>query len=492
MQTAQAHPQVLTCPACDSQLDRQRFEVVTSRFKQTVSESLDAERRELKAQLARDLAAGSRTAQEAAASLVAAARFERDAAVKRAEDTARVATDKRDAAVAAGVAAAREKWSEEQRQALDEQAALTARREAALNERVSALMKQGEAGARSVQELQAQLREAAERQQELERRFEADKRAAVEGARVVEQLNHARSLAAAESRVKDANDREAAALAREAEMLASVDARVKEAERAAETKARQILEADKQRVLGERAAEYAREKEVLIGQVNQLQRRLADQTPNEIGDGAELDLLEELRREFENDNITRVPKGTPGADVRVEVRERGQTVGLILLDSKDRKSWRSEYATKLRQDQLDAGADHAVLSTTVFPKGKRELCVEADVIVASPRCVVETVRILRAEIVHSHRLHASNDERAGKIEALYGYITSREYNQKLEEVERLHAALLELEVDDKKYHDKTWRNRARMLIQQHREICEIQVEVAAIVENNAAPIGPKT
>jgi len=90
-----------------------------------------------------------------------------------------------------------------------------------------------------------------------------------------------------------------------------------------------------------------------------------------------------LRGAFPDDLIHRVPKGQPGADIHQQVRYKGEVCGRIVFDSKNRQKWGYEFVTKLREDQVEAKADHAILSTTMFPSGKKELCIESGVISSS-------------------------------------------------------------------------------------------------------------
>src|SRR5215472_16458885 len=106
-----------------------------------------------------------------------------------------------------------------------------------------------------------------------------------------------------------------------------------------------------------------------------MEHRLQKKTANEIGEGAETDLFEALREAFPRDTITRIKKGEPGADIRQDVLHQGEVCGTILYDSKNRMAWQNAYIAKLRQDQLEAQADHAILTTTVFPSGKKDLCI---------------------------------------------------------------------------------------------------------------------
>ena len=58
------------------------------------------------------------------------------------------------------------------------------------------------------------------------------------------------------------------------------------------------------------------ETQKLSNKVDELQRALDKKTDEELGEGAEIDLFEALKKEFPDDRIERIAKGSPGADVR--------------------------------------------------------------------------------------------------------------------------------------------------------------------------------
>ena len=147
---------------------------------------------------------------------------------------------------------------------------------------------------------------------------------------------------------------------------------------------RQALEADNKLALIKQQANFNRDRESYQKQVQQLERKLQKKTANELGDGAEIDLLESLRECFDGDKITPISKGEKGADIIHEIRYKGESCGKILIESKNQQRWSWDWPTKLRQDQIDAKAEHAILATTAFPAGKKEMCIESDVIVVAP------------------------------------------------------------------------------------------------------------
>jgi hypothetical protein len=111
---------------------------------------------------------------------------------------------------------------------------------------------------------------------------------------------------------------------------------------------------------------------------------------------------------FDGDRIRRVPKGTPGADVIHEIVEKGKVCGKIVYDSKNRKRWETEYATKLCEDKVAEGAQHAILSLLKFPAGAKQLDSRDGVILACPARVIAVAEILREHIVQTSGLRLSN------------------------------------------------------------------------------------
>jgi len=246
---------------------------------------------------------------------------------------------------------------------------------------------------------------------------------------------------------------------------------------------RQILEKARDQDLLKKQAEFNRQREAFQKKILEMDRQLQRKTANELGDGAEVDLYEVLRETFTGDQITRTPKGQAGADILHEVMYKGECCGRIIIDSKNRQGWQNTYVTKLRQDQTEAGAEQAILATTVFPSGKKELCVESDVIVVNPARVVYIVGLLRQAMLTMHMRGLSIKERTGKMNLLYKFITSEGYTQRVREATKLTGDILELDVHEKNDHDKVWRKRGALARRLHSVLREVDTEISAIVES---------
>jgi hypothetical protein len=244
---------------------------------------------------------------------------------------------------------------------------------------------------------------------------------------------------------------------------------------------RRILQKDRDDALLKKEAEFAREREALHKKISEMNRRIGKGT--EVAEGAELDLYDELRETFPDDQITRVNgKRKAAGDLLMDIRYRGKSAGKILIDAKRRSAWQHAFVTKLRQDQTEMAADHAILSTTVFPAGRRELFLDSGVLVASPARVTVVVDVLRKALIAMHVARTSDAERADKLDRLFRFITSSGFKRKLAEAEDLTGEALELDVQEKRAHDNLWKKRGVVLSRIRHVLRDIDTEVGTIVE----------
>ena len=257
---------------------------------------------------------------------------------------------------------------------------------------------------------------------------------------------------------------------------------------------RTALEKDRNDQLLKLQAQHQREKGQLQQKVDNLSRQLQKKTADELGEGAEVDVYDALREAFAGDDIVRVKRGEPGADIRHKVLHKGTACGTIVLDSKNRQAWQNSYVSKLREDQVTAKAEHAVLATSVFPSGKKELYIdeETGVIVVSRARVCEVVELLRSSMVRMRVLKLSLSERNEKRDLLYKYIASDEYRQHQQEASRLAGELSDLDVEEKRDHDKVWLKRGKMVTRLRNVVRQVETEVSAILENRPAATGSGT
>jgi hypothetical protein len=245
--------------------------------------------------------------------------------------------------------------------------------------------------------------------------------------------------------------------------------------------ARDALEADKTNSLNAVNAKHFEDTQKLSAKLEDLARQLEKKTANELGEGAEIDLFEALKDEFEGDRIKRVGKGAAGADIIHMIIHNDKVCGKIVYDSKNRSAWRNEHVTKLRDDQVAEKAEHAILAALKFPSDQRQLCIQDGVIIANPARVVALVQMIRRHVVQVHTLRLSNTERAKKTAELYDFIRSERCTQLFERIDGHAESLFKLQEQEKKAHDATW-NRQGTLYRGIQKTCgELTSEIDRII-----------
>ena len=242
---------------------------------------------------------------------------------------------------------------------------------------------------------------------------------------------------------------------------------------------RQILQKDRDAALLKKDAEFARERSAMQKKISDMSRRVT-KAGGDAGEGAEIDLFEDLRGAFPDDQISRA-KLRPG-DIIQDVRYKGKSSGKIIIDTTPRAAWQHAFVTKLRQVQTELAADYAILSTPVFPAGRRELFIESGVIVVAPARVRAMIEVLRKTLIAMDVAKLSDAERADKLNRLFRFITSTGFKRKLAEASDLAGEALEIDVQEKRAHDTVWKKRGTVLTRIKHVLREIDTEVSAIVE----------
>ena len=299
-----------------------------------------------------------------------------------------------------------------------------------------------------------------------------------------------RKLALAEKTLKAQMEQklfaERKAIAAERAKLAQVTAQAEKQRLKEIAEVRRILQKDREQALLKKDAEFARERDAMQKKISDMTRQISRKSPAEIAEGAEIDLYDELRAAFPDDEMVRVQRGKAGGTILQEVRYKGIPAGRILIDSKQRAAWQHAFATKLRQMQTETAADYAILSTAVFPAGRREMFIDSGVIVVAPARVAVLIDVLRRALISMHVAKLSDAERADKLSDLFRFITSPAFRKKLAEAENLAGEALELDVQEKRAHDNVWKKRGMVLSRIKHVLREIDTDVSAIIETPSA------
>jgi hypothetical protein len=335
--------------------------------------------------------------------------------------------------------------------------------------------------------------------QRAERRVEQDLRAARERAQRAEEKKEqeVRRLkkAYSERLVRDSKSarREAQNEARkqllEAEKRANdaEDRRQKEVERVRREMASRVEKESKtkmEKFLEERRKEKLRdegEKERLRRDVDDLRRKLENQSGEQLGAEAELDLLTELRRAFPSDKLDPVGRGVKGADIVHKVRENGKVVGQVIYESKNTSGWNKGFIVQAKKYQTQYETPHVIIVTRVLPPKQKGLCIVKGIPIVQKHMAVPLVTVIREGIVEIGRLRLSGRSRDEKSQELYQYIVGDRFGTRFREIADGISSLREQQRKERTWHENAWETETKTHERIEGRHREVEAQIRAIV-----------
>jgi hypothetical protein len=158
------------------------------------------------------------------------------------------------------------------------------------------------------------------------------------------------------------------------------------------------------------------------------------------GEVLELTLERSLEQAFPLDTIEEVKKGVRGGDVVHRIRSRsGQVAGILLWEAKRARDWSAQWVAKLKDDMRGCNADLGVVVITgaAFPKdweAGQLFGLYEDIWVTSWTTALQLAVVLRSGLLDLHMQRLVSAGKGEKMEAVYDYLTSSQFAQKLKAV----------------------------------------------------------
>lgn len=167
--------------------------------------------------------------------------------------------------------------------------------------------------------------------------------------------------------------------------------------------------------------------------IEELKRKSEQGSQQLQGEVQELDLEIYLKTQFPSDEITPVPKGTSGADVIQQVRNKvGSYCGIILWESKRTKAWSDGWLAKLKEDQHALKADLAVIVSTVLPQEIQNFGHKDNIWITNPASLLGLMNVLRIQLITVAYANFNAEHKSETKDALYDYVTGIEFHQRIE------------------------------------------------------------
>ena len=225
-------------------------------------------------------------------------------------------------------------------------------------------------------------------------------------------------------------------------------------------------------------------------QLAEAQRRGTQGSQQLQGEVLELTLQEDLEVAFALDSIEEVRKGARGGDVIQRVMTRsGQLAGVLLWEAKRAKDWSPQWVTKLKEDMRAAGADVGILVSVgpCYPKDWEEgtlFDLHDDIWVTSWSTAVQLATALRSGLLEVHKQRIASAGKGEKMEAVYDYLTSSQFSNKLKAVYgAFHRMRQELEAE-KSQTLQRWARREKQLQSGVAELVGVAGDIQGLAQQD--------
>jgi hypothetical protein len=197
-------------------------------------------------------------------------------------------------------------------------------------------------------------------------------------------------------------------------------------------------------------------------QAEAIRRKSEPGNPQGDGEEQEKKLEALLRGQFPNDHFEPVAVGRAGADIVQKVIGAGGLVcGIILWESKRTQLWQPGWLPTVRDNQRSARASVSVIASTALPKGLVHFDCIDDVWVSSFECVIPLAKALRKTLIQIKMTQMSEQDRSGKIERMYTYVTGQDFQHRVSSIVEGYETLKKDLDKEKKFMMAGWSRREK-------------------------------
>jgi hypothetical protein len=132
-------------------------------------------------------------------------------------------------------------------------------------------------------------------------------------------------------------------------------------------------------------------------------------------------------------------------------------------ESKRTKNFAGDWIDKLKQDQITAKADIAVLVTETMPSDMERFGEKDGVWICGFHEVKSLSFVLREMILKTYSVKSSQENKGDKMELLYSYLTSNEFVQNIQRIVENYDGMINQLNSEKKAMLKIWAQREKSI-----------------------------
>ena len=224
-------------------------------------------------------------------------------------------------------------------------------------------------------------------------------------------------------------------------------------------------------------------------QLDEMKRKAEQGSMQTQGEVQELALEELLSELFKFDTIQEVPKGQNGADtVQVVRTQYGKECGIIAYESKRTKNFSEGWIGKLKDDMREHGANHGILVTDAMPKDMSTFGMRNGIWICTLKDVAGLAAAIRQICITEANIKTSEVNRTEKIQALYNYLMSSEFKQRVEAIIETAGELRENIDKQRKSMLASWKKQENSVDQMSFLMTDVVGSIDGISGNALGPI----
>jgi hypothetical protein len=277
-----------------------------------------------------------------------------------------------------------------------------------------------------------------------------------------------------------------------AAMELNVQRRVDNERKTIEEKTR-LAETEKSKL---REAELQKKIDDMSAKLDEAQRKAAQGSQQLQGEVFEVMLEDQLREAFPFDTIEEVRKGARGGDVIQRVMTRaGQLAGSILWEAKRTTAWGKDWTAKLKDDQRAAGVEVGVIVSITPPKefaSGQPFGLYDDVWVTNQGAALPLAETLRSELIAVHKQRVISAGKGEKMEAVYDYLTSTQFSQKISAVYTAFKTMRGDLESEKTAMQQRWARREKQIQQATHELVAIAGDIQGLAQQELPQLEMET
>lgn len=129
------------------------------------------------------------------------------------------------------------------------------------------------------------------------------------------------------------------------------------------------------------------------------------------------------------------------------------------------KIWGNDWVPKLKEDQRSAKANVAVIISQSLPENVNNFGLIENVWIGGYSSTLGIATALRDQIIQIYQLRQSEVGKNQKMDAMYHYLTSHEFSQRIGAILEAFEAMQKQVNDERKAFEKQWSMREKMLTQ---------------------------